>query len=177
MPRKAPEIPDKLPVAAAAMLLGVSARQVRYLAAGEGCLVVESGHVTFASLCAQLAQRATAGEGAQGYEADKARDMKAKADLSEIEAAKAAGAVVLARSVEKVIEAAVSAAKEKLDAVGPSVAAKVLLCKKPRDVSEMITAANRSAMQSMFEMEFKPGAAAYLANDAEDGEEAEPQDE
>jgi hypothetical protein len=166
---KTPELPESLHVTVAAALLGVSVRRIRQLATGEGVLVVESGQVTFSSLCAQIAGRAATAENEGDYEADKAREMKAKADIAEIEAAKAAGAVVLSRTVERTIEHAISAVKEKLDGVGPSIAARVMLCKKQREVSEMITEGNRAAMQSLLDMDFKRQPAA-TEDDAADEE-------
>lgn len=135
-----------------AAMLDVSPRRIRQLA-DEGT-VVKAGpgeYELHASVLGYI--RRAMGEGS--YEADKARKMAADADLAEIQAGKAAGELVLARSVRKAWEGAIEVAIAKLIAVGPKVAPLVILEKQPKPAGEIITKGIRAALEEVHQIDLR----------------------
>lgn len=90
------------------------------------------------------------------FEKNKARKMAADADYSEIQAAKAAGELVMAKSVRRAWEAGIEIAITKLLAVGPKVAARVILEKQPKPAAEIITAGIRAALEEVHKIHIDP---------------------
>lgn len=118
----------------------------------EGKLAKLDNGVSVASLAAFLSAKE---ETPQGYEADKARKMKADADLAEIQAAKAAGELVLAKSVKRAWETAIEVAIAKLLGVGQKVAPVVILEKQPAPAAELITKAIRAACEEIHQIDIR----------------------
>ena len=104
-------------------------------------------------------ERQSHGESPADYEADKARKMAADADLSEIQAGRAAGELVLARPMRKAIEDAIAVAVVKLIAVGPKVAPLVILERHPKPAGEIIAKAIRAACEELHHIDIRESVA------------------
>lgn len=104
------------------------------------------------------------GEAAVGavanFEADKARKMKADADLAEITAAKAAGKLVVAKFVGAAWSAAIGLAMTKLGGVGQKVAPLVILERTPKGAAELIDKQIRAACEEIHALDIAAVAAA-----------------
>lgn len=94
------------------------------------------------------------------FEADKARKMKADADLAEITAAKAAGKLVVAKFVGSAWSAAIGLAMTKLGGVGQKIAPLVILERTPKGAAELIDKQIRAACEEIHSLDIAAVAAA-----------------
>jgi hypothetical protein len=118
----------------------------------------------------RMATGTRGGEEAAGpvgtYEADKARKMKADADLAEITAAKAAGKLVVAKFVGAAWANGIGIVMTKLGSIGQKVGALVILERTPKGAAEIIDKEIRAACQSLYEMDI--AAVAVAEQEAEE---------
>lgn len=119
-----------------AAMLDVSPRRIRQLA-DEGT-VVKAGPGEYELHASVLGYIRRAASGDEGYEADKARKMKADADMAEIEAAKAAGKLVEAKPLERTWAAAVIGAKTRLRALASRLGPLTVIQPSAQAASEVI---------------------------------------
>ncbi len=104
--------------------------------------------------CQHLRKQAqTVDDDATGFDADKARKMKADADLAEIVAAKAAGKLVVAKFVGSAWTTAIGVAMTKLRSVGAKIGAVVILERSAAAAGDKIDNAIRGACEELFEMD------------------------
>jgi hypothetical protein len=111
-------------------------------------------------------QASTVDDEATGYDADKARKMKADADLAEIVAAKAAGKLVVAKFVGVAWQTAIGVAMTKLGSVGQKIAATVLLERTAAGASAKISDAIRAACEEVYQMDIAEIARAQEESEA-----------
>ena len=144
----------------AAQIFGVTIRRIDQHVKDGTLIRPKPGFVSCESLAALLKkERDEKTDDIANYEADKARKMAADADLSEIQAGKAAGELVLARPMRKAIEDAIAVAVIKLIAVGPKVAPLVILERHPKPAGEIITNAIRAACEELHHIDIRESSA------------------
>ncbi len=100
------------------------------------------------------------GGGVANFDADKARKMKADADLAEIVAAKAAGKLVVAKSVGSAWATAIGVAMSKLGGVGQKIGALVILERTAKGAADKIDDAIRGACEELHQVDIAAIAAA-----------------
>jgi phage terminase Nu1 subunit (DNA packaging protein) len=103
--------------------------------------------------CRYVRAQSAPADGPDGYEADKARKMKADADRAELDVAKAAGAVVEAARVGKVVESGIAVAVAKLANVGRKAAPRARIAKSNKDAAKIIEDEIRSACEELHGMD------------------------
>lgn len=130
-------------------MLDVTPRRIRQLA-DEGT-VIKAGPGEYELHASVLGYVRRTVSGDEGYEADRARKMAADADLAEIQAARAAGAVVEAKGALRCWQESIEVAVAKLANVGPTVAPLVILEKTPKAAGEIVTKAIRAACEELYE--------------------------
>ena len=92
-------------------------------------------------------------KGENVYDEAKTRKMVADADISEIEAAKAAGKLVVAKFVGSAWTTAISVAMTKLGSIGNKIGAVVILERTAAGAGVKINDAIRGACEELFEMD------------------------
>ncbi len=137
-----------------AEMLGVSVRHLSNLEKSGVIVKSDRGEYVLRDsvrkFCEYLRGEASPSE---GYEKDKARLMKAKADRAEIEAAQKAGKLVLTDRIGAVVSSAIGIAVSKLVQVGDKVAPLCILEKTPGPAAELINNAIRAACEELHEMD------------------------
>jgi len=130
-------------------------RQEVLVKTGRGRFVLRDSVRNYVSLLKGEKRSKAGGEGATGYDADKARKMKADADLAEILAARAAGKLVVAKHVGDAWQSAISVGMTKLMAVGAKIGALVILERTPKGASEIIEKAIRGACEEIHDIDIQ----------------------
>ncbi len=152
-----------------AEMLGVSTRWIAELE--KTGVLVKDGYgkwdlrKSVQGYCRYLKEQA-AGNAEGGYDADKARKMKADADLAEIVAAKAAGKLVVAKSVGAAWSTAIGLAMSKLGGVGQKIGALVILERTAKGAADKIDDAIRGACEELHQVDIASIAAAQEEEEA-----------
>ena len=119
-----------------AAMLDVSPRRIRQLS-DEGT-IVKSGPGEYELHASVLGYIRKSASGGDGYEADRARKMKADADMAEIEAAKAASKLVESRPIERTWMAAIIGAKTRLMALPARIGPQTVIQPTAQAATELI---------------------------------------
>ena len=148
------EIIRQIQNAVAAELLGVSERRLHNIVKDGGLIRTEQGFVSVDSLAAYLAkQRAKAANESQteegDYEADKARKMKADADLAELLTAKEGRKLVEIAKIERRWANALSGLRGKCMAMPARIGPMVVIAKSAGDATKLIESELRDAFESI----------------------------
>ena len=140
---------------AAAEILGVSLRRLHNIVKEGVLLRNEAGTVTVASLAALVAKqkadlqaKADNTDGGD-YEADKARKMKADADLAELVAAKEGGKLVEIKKIERRWSNALSGLRGKCMAMPARIGPMVVIAKSAGDATKILERELRDAFDSI----------------------------
>lgn len=134
----------------AAQIFGVSLRRIEQLQK-EGVLDrPKPAHVSCEKLAAMLAkEREAMTEDEADYEADKARKMKADADLAELVAAKEGGKLVEIKKIERRWANALSGLRGKCMAMPARIGPMVVIAKSAGDATKILERELRDAFDSI----------------------------
>lgn len=114
---------------------------------GRGRFVIRDSVRNFVSKL--KGERKAGGANGGGYEADKARKMKADADLAEIEVAKAAGKLIEERTQGRTWANAIVTTKSKLLALAPRLGPQTVIAASAKDATDLIEREMRSALEEL----------------------------
>lgn len=152
---------DSISVKHTATLLAVTDRRVRQLVEEAQLARSEEGFITVESLAQHMARQRVKLEAEVAkadvgdYEMDKARKMKAEADMAEIDAAKAAGKVLDAKAMQKTLEAAIEIVMVKLGTIGANIGPRAVIAEDAKAATLLIDEAIVAACQGLYDLDIE----------------------